>query len=200
MQRFVRTGSGWLSLLVFLHSTNLRAQAGPEPPRPQMTIAVVEGEGAINNVRDRKPANIVVVVRDGNRRPIPGASITFTIPTESAGAAFADGSKLFSAQSDKDGYASVQGIRPNNAPGPYQIKVEAQHKDETATAAVTQFNMEVASGGGSGKWVALAAIVGAAAAGGAIAVSRGGGNGSTPATTPTSIGIAPGSGTVGPPR
>jgi len=173
-----------------------------------MNIAIVEGEGTINNVRDRKATNVVVIVRDGNRKPIPEASVTFTLPGEGASASFSNGAVTLTVESDKDGYASAQGIRPNTVSGNYQIGIEARHNGETATATATQFNMAVESrgkggGGGSGKWIALVAVIGAAAAGGTVAATRSGGSSKTavaPAAPSAPIGISPGTGTVGPPR
>lgn len=202
MHNCVRTGSFWLSLLIAIQQpVSLRAQTVEEPPRPRMNIAVVEGEGTMNNVRDRKPTNVVVIVRDGNRKPIAGAPVTFTLPAEGASATFADGARTVTIQSDKDGYAGARDIRPNTVAGPYRIDVEARHNDETATAAITQFSMAVESRERkSGKWVALAAVLGGAAAGGAFAVTRNGGNKTIAAAPPAAIGITPGAATVGPPK
>lgn len=200
MHTFFRTGSFWLSLWIGLQQpVSLCAQAVPEPPRPRMNIAVVEGEGAMNNIREKKPVNIVVIVRDGNRRPVQGASVAFTLPAEGPGATLPNGAKTITVQSDKDGYASVNGIRPNTVSGPYRIEVEAKHNEETAAAAITQFNTSVESRGGSGKWIVLTAILGAAAAGGVVAVTRKSGN-SPASAAPAPIGITPGSGVVGAPR
>lgn len=200
IQRWIRKGSLCLSLWIASWQPGLLllGQTVPEAPRPRMNIAVVQGEGTINNVRERKTTNVVVIVRDGNRRPLPQASVTFSLPTEGASAKFPNGAATLTVESDKDGYATASGIVPNTVPGPYRIAIEAKHGEETVTATMTQFNMAVESRGGSGKWVALVAVVGAAAAGGVVALTR---NGSTATATPaTPIGITPGSGTVGPPR
>jgi hypothetical protein len=202
MQTLIRAGSICLSFLLTLQQPGvMRAQQAPEPPRPQMNVAVVEGEATMSNIRERKAMNVVVIVRDGNRRPISGASVKFTLPADGPGASFANNAKTLTVTSDADGYALARGVRPNAIPGPYRIEVEAQHNNETATASVTQFNMQVESrSGGSGKWIALVAILGAAAAGGTVAATRKNGNGAAPAAPPAPIGIAPGSGSVGPPR
>lgn len=202
MHKFARTGSLGISLLLAMHQPMRLSSQVLEPPRPRMSIAVLEGEGTINNVRNRKPTNIVVLVRDGNRNPIPGASVTFTIPPEGASAAFANGATTATVQSDKDGQARVEGIRSNSAPGPYQIQVEAKYKDEIAKGVVTQYNMTVDSRTGrSGKWVAVLAAVGAAAAAGGVVAFTRNGNGSGAGTAaPTPIGISAGSSSVGAPR
>jgi hypothetical protein len=201
MQSSVRAGSFSLSLLLAIQQTAVgQAQKIPEPPRPRMNVAVVEGEGVLNNVRESKPNNVVVIVRDGNRKPIPNASVSFSLPADGPGGTFADGGKALTITSDKDGYATARGLRPNNVAGPYRVQVEATHDQETATATVTQFNTAVESRGGSGKWIAIIAVIGAAAAGVTVAATQGGGNGAPAAPPPTPIGITAGSGSVGPPR
>jgi hypothetical protein len=169
-------------------------------PSPKMNIVVVEGEALIRNIRERKPANIVIVVRDGNRNHLPGVPVTFTLPASGPSATFPDGGLTSTVTTDKEGYATARGIRSNNVPGPFSIDVEAKRNDETATTKITQFNMNVESSkGGSGKWLALLGIVGAAAAGGTVAAMRSSSS-SSPAAPSTPIGITPGPGTVGPPR
>jgi hypothetical protein len=165
-----------------------------------MQIVVLEGEAAIHNVRTRKPVDIVVMVRDANRKPIPGAQVTFTLPDEGAGGTFSGDRNTLSVVSDKDGYAIARQLRPNSIAGPFRIEVDARRNTDTATLSIPQFNMNVAEKrGGSGKWVALALILGGAAAGGAVAATRGG-NSPAAVTAPTPIGITPGAGTVGAPR
>jgi hypothetical protein len=199
MPRLLRFSSICLSaLLVFQRVPISYAQEIPAPPVPRMNIVVVQGEAAIHNLREPKPVDIVVRVRDGNRNPVSGASVTFTLPSEGAGATFPDKTKTATASSDSDGYAIARGLRPNKIPGSFHIQVEAAHDGQNATASVTQFNMNVESGGGgSGKWIAILAVIGAAGAGGAVLATR---NGSSTAAAPTPIGLTPGSSSVGPPR
>ena len=171
-------------------------------PSPKMNIVVIEGEALIRNIRERKPANVIVVVRDGNRNHLSGVPVTFTLPESGPSAVFPNGTRTATVTTDKEGYAVASGIRANTVPGPYLIDVQAKHNDQTADARVTQFNMSVESSkkGGSGKWIAVLGIAGAAAAGGTIAAMRGSSSSSSVAAPPTPIGITPGSGTVGPPR
>jgi hypothetical protein len=186
---------------MLIHQSLMGAQIVPAPPTPRMSIVVVEGEAAINNIRQKaRPAAVIVRVRDGNRNPVAGASVKFMLPAEGPGAQFADGSNVLTVTADRDGYASARDLQPNNAPGRYLINVEAEDRGQTASTSVTQFNMAVESGGGgSGKWIAIVALIGGAAAGGAVAAMRGSGQTATTPTIPA-IGITPGPGTVGPPR
>lgn len=190
-----------LCLLLCPNATVLRAQVSV--PRPEMNILVLEGAGAINNTRERQGRDIVVQVRDGNRQPVPGAVVVFTLPERGASGEFAGGSKLATVVADKEGRALARIHRPNAVPGKWEIAVSASHEGQTARASVAQFNMNVEradDGGGRRKWLAVVAVAGAAAAGGAVALSRRGGGNGTPSAPPVSIGITPTTGTIGPPR
>jgi hypothetical protein len=202
MLRTVRPGYVLLSIALTLRSAALVSAQEVAVPSPRMNVVAVEGEAAIHDMRHRKTSDVVVLVRDGNRKPIARASVVFTLPAEGASATLPNNTKTIAATSNAEGYAVARGIRPNNIPGPFKIHVEAQHQGETATVEITQFNMSVErSKGGSGKWIALVGAIGAAAAGGMVAAQRNGGGNSTPAAAPSPpIGIAPGPATVGPPR
>jgi hypothetical protein len=203
MQTLTRMASVWLSLIATtIHQTApIYGQVIPVPA-PRMNVVVVDGEAVIHNVHSKKATDIVVLVRDGNRKPMPRVNVTFSLPAEGAGAAFPNNAKTLTARTGDDGYAVARGLRSNNIPGPFRIEVEAEYEGQRATTAVTQFNMSVTSSkGGSGKMLAVLGIVGAAAAGGAVAALRNSGNSRTqPSAPPTPIGISPGPSTVGPPR
>jgi hypothetical protein len=198
MKGLLRT-TAWLRLtLVLLQSGAIPAQTVPVPPPPRMNIVVVEGEAAIHNIRERKAADVAVVVRDGNRKPVSGASVTFTLPADGPSAVFANGTRIQTVQTDDNGHAAVRGIRPNGIPGTYRIQVEARSDAQTASGVVTQYNMAVAAKQKSGKWLVILAVAGAAVAGGVVAGVRSGSSGSS---TPSAIiGISPGTAAVGAPR
>src|SRR3981189_1882516 len=67
----------------------LHAQTMPT----ELNIVVIEGEGAINNVRQRVARDPVVRVEDENHKPIAGAAVVFTLPTEGATGEFSNGPK-----------------------------------------------------------------------------------------------------------
>jgi hypothetical protein len=126
----------------------------------------------------------------------------FTLPDQGAGGTFAGGSHTLTVITDKAGRAVAHGFRPNAIEGQYQIHVSASYQGETATANVGQGNSAAAgsaaaTAGGHGKLIAILVAGAAAIAGGVIAATRGGGQ-STPVSTSTTV--APGTGTVGPPR
>ncbi|HTS65654.1 MAG TPA: hypothetical protein VMH28_26710 [Candidatus Acidoferrales bacterium] len=174
---------------------------------PVLNLVVVEGEGQINNIKQRTAREPVVEVQDENHRPVAGAVVVFTLPSNGAGGAFANGAHTLTVTADEQGHAVARGFRPNSVKGQFRIHVNASQNGRTASIEITQTNAvltasgAVAAGGISAKLIAVLAVAGAAAAGGiAYGVHQAGG-GSTPATSaipPVTIGA--GSGTVGPPR
>lgn len=174
-----------------------------EPAAGKLNIVVVEGEGAINNVRQRVARETIVQVEDENRKPVAGAAITFFLPNQGPGGVFSNGSQSFSTVTDAQGRAMVRGMRPNNLAGKYEMRVNASHQGKTGTTTINQTNMMVAAavaGGISAKLIAILVVAGAAAAGGtAFALSRG--DDTPPGSTaiPPTI-LSPGTPNVGPPR
>jgi hypothetical protein len=177
-----------------------------------LNLVVVQGEGAINNVRQRTARDPIVRVEDQNHKPIAGAVVAFTLPTQGAGGAFGGGAQMLSVITNSRGLAIAKGFHPNSLGGPWQMHINASFGAQTATATVAQTNVVAAAAaagaGGAGAGAAtgvavgisakviviVAVAAGAAAAGGAVVATKaGGGSSSTPTT------IAPGASTVGAP-
>src|SRR5450631_954329 len=172
---------------------------------PMLNLVVLEGEGATNNIRQRTAREPVVQVEDENHKPIAGAIVVFTLPSNGAGGTFANGARTLSMVSDSKGQAVARGLRPNGLKGQFQIRVNASYQNQTASIAIAQTNAVLSatgasSSGVSGKLIAVLAVVAAAAAAGGAyyATHNGGGNSATIAPTATTI--AAGSGSVAPPR
>lgn len=171
----------------------------------KLNLVVIDGEGAINNIKQRTAREPVVQVEDENHRPVAGVVVVFTLPSQGATGTFPGGSHSLTVITDDQGRAVARGLRPNNVHGQYQIRVTASKDGQTASANISQSNAIVAgaagaaaAGGISGKLIAVIVVAAAAAAGGAIyATHSGGGSNNPPASMVT---IAPGTGTVGPPR
>jgi hypothetical protein len=189
-------------LCVFMvRSMPVQAQDTPAATG-KLNIVIVEGEGAINNVRQRVAREPIVQVEDENRRPVAGAAVTFLLPNQGAGASFANGSQSLTITTDAQGRAVARGLRPNNVNGEYQIRVNAVSEGRTATATISQSNAitaAAAAGGISAKVLAIIAIAGGAAAAGTVAATRGG-NGNGGAGRPSPTIITPGAPTVGGPQ
>src|ERR1700693_2458217 len=75
--------------LLLLNYTGLPAW-GQNPTSLQ--ILIVEGEGAINNVKQRVNRDPIVQVEDENHKPVAGAAIIFFMPNDGPGGVFANGS------------------------------------------------------------------------------------------------------------
>lgn len=188
------------TLLAMPFSPGLTAQAPLK-----LNLVIVEGEGAINNIRQRTTREPIVQVEDENHRPVGGAAIVFALPSNGASGTFANGAQTLTTITDNQGRAVARGLRPNNVQGQYQIRVTASKEGQTVTGTITQTNALVAgaAAGAAGvgisvKLLTILAVAGAAAAGGAVYATRNGGGDSTPTPVPATI-TATG-GTVGPPR
>lgn len=176
------------------------AAAAQEPPVPaKLNIVIVEGEGAINNVRQRTAREPIVQVEDENHRPIAGAAVLFMLPDSGPSGVFANGGRTLQVKTDTAGRAVAKGLRVNQVQGKFQIQVQASFQGVTANATITQVNSVLTAGAAGGgismKLIAILAAVGGAAAVGAVLATRNGGN-----QTPSQTTISAGSPTVGGPQ
>jgi hypothetical protein len=177
----------------------IRAQA-PEPK--QLTISILEGEGAINNVRQRTAREAIVQVQDENHKPVAGVAVTFFLADHGASGVFSNGSQSMTVLTDTNGQAAMRGMVPNKMAGKMEIRVSARLGNLHADAVITQTNAAGAAGAGgaaiSGKVIALIVVIAAGAAIGGVLATRGGS--STPATpAPAVVTITAGAPTVGHP-
>lgn len=197
-------------LIVFLLSLvwALGIQASPQGvSSPAISIQVIEGQNAINNITRHTAYEPVIEVQDASGRPVAGASVSFVLPAVGPGATFADGSRTLMIQTDAAGRASARGLRPNNQTGQFDIRVTASHSGLTANATITQTNAAPAVTGtrSARKWAILLGVIGGGAAAAAVAASSGGGSRTTSSpTTPAGDQpggtITPGAPGFGPPR
>jgi hypothetical protein len=189
--------------------------AVPLPPvalaqdAPKLNLVVVEGDGAINNIRQRTAREPIVQVEDENHKPIAGAVVVFSLPSQGAGGTFAGGEHTLTVTTDSQGRAMARGLRPNNVKGQYQIHVNASYNGQTANTNISQSNAVAAAGAGAAAGISAKVIViivaaaAAAAVGGLYASGAigGGGNGNGAVIgAGTGVTISPGTGTVGPPK
>jgi hypothetical protein len=179
--------------------------AAQEQPKPKLNIVIIEGEGAVNNIRQRTAREPIVQVEDENHRPLAGASVVFLLPDSGPSGVFANGTRMMTVLTDQQGQAVATGLRPNNVAGKFQIRVNASYQGMTGNATIAQSNvMATAAGaaGVSGKVIAIIVVAGAGAAGVGLAATRGGGGSkAAPAPPPAApIVISPGTPSVGAPR
>ena len=183
----------------------LAQDSGPIPT--QLNIVILEGEGALQNVRQRVNRDPVIRVEDENHKPVAGAAVAFTLPTEGATGEFGNGSKTLTTMTDSAGQAVAQGLRMNQVAGKTVIHVTASYKGLFARALITGENVlppgakpagSTKGGHGHGALIAVLLIVGAGAAGGAVYATqhKGGSDNTGTSTGPTPIGITPGTGSI----
>ena len=203
MTRFLSVLLTW-SMLV---SLTPRAVWGQAAGRPKIHIVIIEGEGAINNMRQRVAREPIVEVRDENDKPVAGAAVLFALPSTGPSGAFANGLTTFTATTDNLGRAIGVGLKPNGLEGAVQMKVTATHQGQTVSTTINMTNaMGAVAGagagagaaGGSAKLIGILVAVGAAAGVGAAVALRGGGTATpSPGTPRPPVSISIGTGTVG---
>lgn len=179
-------------------------QVAPATQPTKLNINVVEGAGAVNNVRTRAAREFTVEVDDQDDHPVSGAVVTFYAPNEGAGGAFAGDTQLLTVVTDKDGRAVAGSFRPNSTVGDYNIQVTATLGDQTATATISQSNraLAVPQAKKSNKKVLAIVLVAAAVAVGAgagLAGHGGSSSSSSSSSTPTAtLGVGSGVTVTGP--
>src|ERR1700676_2090965 len=175
-------GSAFMSCLLL---TNLAPARPLEQDAPKLIINIVEGEGALNNIKQRVNREPIVQVEDENHKPIAGAAVVFFLPGTGPSGTFMNGSQTLTVTTDASGRATATGIRPNHQTGQMQIRVTASANGQTASAIITQMNVVGGSAGGGLSTTAKVLIVvgiAAGAAAGAIIATRGGGSSTSSST------------------
>jgi hypothetical protein len=192
----IRSAIGLILMLGLILPEVVRSAPLETMSPAQLNLVIVEGEGAINNVRQRTAREPIVQVEDENHKPIAGAVVLFILPDSGPSGVFSNGSRSLQVVTDSSGRVAAKGLRTNNLSGKYQIRVEASYQGMNAVTVITQANavLTTAAGGVSAKLIAILAGIGGAAVAGAVIATRNG-NGSSKATT-----ITPGQPTVGGPQ
>lgn len=170
----------------------------------ELNIVVVQGEGAINNVRERVTREPIIRIEDENHKPIAGAAVVFTLPTEGATGDFINGSKNLTIMTDSQGLAAAKGLKLNGLPGKVPIQVNVSYRGLTARTTIMQSSVlppgaKASTSHGHGTLIAVIVILGAAAAGGGVYFATHKNGASTVPVTPSGpspIGITPGTGTI----
>jgi hypothetical protein len=186
------------------------AVAEQDPQTPQLSIVIVEGADAINNIKQRTSRETIVEVQDENHKPVAGAAVAFLLPADGPGGAFVGGAKSTTLVTNSVGRATMPALQPNQVAGSFRISVNASFQGHTATATISQANSaagaassssSAAHAGISGKTIGIIAGIAAAGAVGAAVALKGKSNppATAPPATPTGT-LTVGGVTVGPPQ
>lgn len=143
-------------------------------------IRVLAGEGGINNINRNVAAEPVIEVVDSSGKPVAKAAVTLRSPASGPSVTFFGASRVATVTTDDQGRVRVTGMLPNTVEGTFQIDVEAEYNNATATATITQSNA-VAPGDVRPKrqgigWRVITAISAAATVGIVAAALRSGGD------------------------
>lgn len=117
----------WLGvgLLAVLLCGVARGQLAPAAPQKLM-ITILDGDGALNNIRQRDAREPIVQVTDENHKPVGGALVLFAIHGGSGGAgATFDGAQTLTVRTGEDGIAHASGLQLAKSPGSFTISVSA---------------------------------------------------------------------------
>jgi hypothetical protein len=166
---------------------------------PALVITILDGEGALNDIRQRTAREPIVQVEDENHRPIAGAAVLFTLPGSGPSGFFAEGAQTFSTVTDSAGRAVAHGLRPNTISGSYNIQVHVSFNGSTAETNIHQQNVSgqssVANHAAHALSVkAIVIVIAAAAAAGTVAAilaTQGGSSTTITAGSPTVGGPTP---------
>jgi len=171
-----------------------------QEPAHKLNLVIVEGDGAINNIRQRTAREPIVQVEDENHRPVAGAAVIFLLPERGPGGTFADSSHTLSVVTNSQGRAAARGIQINHTQGQFTIHVTASFNGMSAATDISQTIAAgtAATAGISTKLIVIVAVAAAAVAAGVYFGTHSGGGGNSTSSTGTTI--TAGTGTVGPPK
>ena len=189
------------ALLPHAQAQAVNGVTAAEPGQPKsLLITIVEGEGALNDIRSRTAREPIVEVDDENHKPVAGALVLFSLDNTGSSYANFGGASSLSVHTDAAGRAVANGFQVTQHKGPYKINVHASYGELVADAVINETNVaEVAPGSTAPSAVAGIAhkkviwIVGGVLVGGAVAGILVATQGSSPPT------ISTGTGTVGAP-
>jgi len=125
----------------------------PDAPLPPgetqaLEITILDGDGALNDIRQRTAREPIVQVTDHNHKPVAGVLVLFAINYGSSGAgATIGGVTSFRTVTDAEGRAQAHGLTPNDVEGQFTITVTATLGQIIATTIIHQENKILKAGG-----------------------------------------------------
>jgi hypothetical protein len=106
-----------------------------------LELTLLQGEGALNNIRQRTAREPIVEVKDKNHKPVAGALVLFSINETNGAGATIDGATNFRVVTGPDGIARVPNYKPNNTAGQFTITVRATLGMLTTDVIIHQINI-----------------------------------------------------------
>lgn len=128
--------------LAMLACSTVQAQivkTGADGAPQKLIITILDGEGALNNIRQRDAREPVVQVTDENHKPVAGVALLFLIHDGPKGASASfNGESSFAATTGPDGVAKTTGLQVGRNPGSFTITVTATLGAIVATTVIHQ--------------------------------------------------------------
>jgi hypothetical protein len=153
--------------------------------RGYLSVKIVDGDNAFNDIKRKEARAPVVEIRDDENRVVPGAQVTFTLPAIGASGTFASGKNTSTVTADAQGIARAGEFTPSNFEGRFNIKVTATHEGKEGSIVIAQTNTLAGSASSSHKKLFIMLAIVAAGAGVGIALGLRGSKTSTPPPVPT---------------
>lgn len=167
----------------------------PKKPGPPLTVEVIEGDGATNDIGTGVAVAPRVMVTDEAGNPVAGAEVVFALPMAGPSAIFSGWVRSQTLRTDESGIAAASGYAPNDTAGQFNIKVTATKGASKGVAIFSQTNIASAKKKSNKKWIILGAVAAGAAI--AIAVAVASGDDTPPPGQANPVVITPGPITVG---
>jgi hypothetical protein len=105
-------------------------------------IDILQGEGALNDVRARTAREPIVEVRDENHKPVAGVVVLFVIDNNAGGlGATFNGAQAFSMTTGADGQAVGRGFEITKTTGKFHISIDARQGNLHTRAVINQANV-----------------------------------------------------------
>ncbi len=121
-------------------------------------ITILEGENALNNIRQRTAREPIVQVEDANHKPVAGVAVLFTSVRGPNGAGGTFNSfTSYKTVTNAEGKAVGRGFQPNTTTGQFTINVTATLGTMMAVAIVIHEQNTLAAGAGNGASTELPA-------------------------------------------
>ncbi|HEY5329348.1 MAG TPA: hypothetical protein VIJ79_05655 [Acidobacteriaceae bacterium] len=111
--------------------------------RPQkLFIAILDGENALNDIRERDAREPVVRVTDENHKPVAGVALLLLIRDgATGGSASFSGASSFATMTRPDGVAKTTGLEVGHTAGSFTIPVTATLGAIVGTGVIHQGNI-----------------------------------------------------------
>ena len=117
-----------------------KATAG-EPQ--SLFITILDGEGALNDIRERTAREPIVQINDENHKPVAAALVLFSVDNPASGSPYAtfSGVSTLNVQTDEAGRAVAKGFQIGHRRGQFTVHVKASKGQTTAEASFVETNV-----------------------------------------------------------